>query len=398
MALDTLTGATTPDPEDDTEVYEAGPLGVLQKQLAVTRANQLAERKRSWDNVAQALEKSRPSKSEMWFSLASALAQPTKTGSFGETLGNVSQTLGESRKAQREFDTSVAKNQFERDQDLAELGSKYDLKGYDLAAKALAGGKRKTAFNPVTGQLTFTDTGELVNPGAVTPKADLVEKGGTKFVQDAKGNLHPIEPTIAAAAERAGAIDVAKDAAAAKTLLPKARQNAENAFKQVDQLLAHPGLKAVVGWPNPFKGGLGFAEVPNSPAAGFRARLDQLKGGAFLEAYTTLKGGGAIANAEGEKAQAAVARMSTAQSEAEFKEAMNDYKSAVQRGLDAMEQTAAMGGGSSSGSKSLTRPAPKSAPKTSASGPVKITSDAEYAKLPSGTTFIDPDGVTRKKP
>jgi hypothetical protein len=363
MALDTLTGAPVPEPEDDTEVYEAGPLGVLQKQLAVTRASQLAERKKSWDNVAQALEKSRPSKSEMWFSLASALAQPTKTGSFGETLGNVSQTLGETRKAQREFDTSVAKNQFERDQDLAELGSKYDLKGYDLQAKALAGGKRKTAFNPVTGQLTFTDTGELVNPNAVIPEAKPVTIGGNEYVRTAKGGLDRVEPTIAAAAERAGAIDLAKESASARAMLPKARLNAENALKQVDQLLAHPGLSAVVGWPNPLKGGFGFAEVPNSDAAGFRARLDQLKGGAFLEAYTTLKGGGAIANAEGEKAQAAVARMSTAQSEAEFKEAMNDYKSAVQRGLDAMEQTAAMGGGSSSGSKSLTRPAPKSAPK-----------------------------------
>ena len=135
MALDTLTGATTPDPEDDTEVYDPGALGSLQRQFAVMREREIANRNKSWDAIAQTLEKSRPSKSEMWFSLASALAQPTKTGSFGETLGNVSQTLGESRKAQREFDTSVAKNQFERDQDLAELGSKYDLKALDLAAK-----------------------------------------------------------------------------------------------------------------------------------------------------------------------------------------------------------------------------------------------------------------------
>jgi hypothetical protein len=362
MALDTLTGAPIPEPEDDTEVYEAGPLGVLQRQLAVSRASQLAERKRSWDNVAQALEKSRPSKSEMWFSLASALAQPTKTGSFGEVIGNVSQTLGESRKAQREFDTSVAKNQFERDQDLAELGSKYDLSSMDLQSKALMN-RRKTGFNPVTGQLTYLDTGEQVNPGAKIPQSEVVTIGNNEYVKSAKGGLDRVEPTIAAAAERVGAIEVARESAAAKTLLPKARLNAQNAFTQVDQLLKHPGLSAVVGWPNPLKGGLGFAEVPNSPAAGFRARLDQLKGGAFLEAYTTLKGGGAIANAEGEKAQAAVARMSTAQSEAEFKEAMNDYKSAVQRGLDAMEQTASMGGGSSPGSKSLTRPAPKSAPK-----------------------------------
>jgi hypothetical protein len=32
------------------------------------------------------------------------------------------------------------------------------------------------------------------------------------------------------------------------------------------------------------------------------------------------------------------------------------------------------------------------------SGPAKVTSDADYAKLPSGTEFIGPDGKTRKKP
>lgn len=33
-----------------------------------------------------------------------------------------------------------------------------------------------------------------------------------------------------------------------------------------------------------------------------------------------------------------------------------------------------------------------------AGGPAKITSDAEYDALPSGTTFIAPDGTTRRKP
>jgi hypothetical protein len=30
--------------------------------------------------------------------------------------------------------------------------------------------------------------------------------------------------------------------------------------------------------------------------------------------------------------------------------------------------------------------------------PKKITNDAEYNLLPSGTTFVDPNGVTRVKP
>lgn len=43
-----------------------------------------------------------PSKSEKWLALAAALGQPTKTGAFGETLGNVAQTLGKYKAAGRE--------------------------------------------------------------------------------------------------------------------------------------------------------------------------------------------------------------------------------------------------------------------------------------------------------
>lgn len=43
-----------------------------------------------------------PSKSEKWLALAAALGQPTKTGAFGETLGNVAQTLGKYKSAGRE--------------------------------------------------------------------------------------------------------------------------------------------------------------------------------------------------------------------------------------------------------------------------------------------------------
>jgi hypothetical protein len=41
------------------------------------------------------------SKSEMWFKLAAALGAPTRTGSFGETLGNAAGALGEYKKDAR---------------------------------------------------------------------------------------------------------------------------------------------------------------------------------------------------------------------------------------------------------------------------------------------------------
>lgn len=49
-----------------------------------------------------------PSKAEKWFSIAAALGQPTRTGSFGESLGNLGTVLAEQnalkRKAQEERD------------------------------------------------------------------------------------------------------------------------------------------------------------------------------------------------------------------------------------------------------------------------------------------------------
>jgi hypothetical protein len=43
-----------------------------------------------------------PSDSEKWLAIAAALGQPTRTGSFGESLGNVAKTLGEQKSARRE--------------------------------------------------------------------------------------------------------------------------------------------------------------------------------------------------------------------------------------------------------------------------------------------------------
>jgi hypothetical protein len=74
--------------------------------------------------------------------------------------------------------------------------------------------------------------------------------------------------------------------------------------------------------------------IPGTPAADFKARFDEIMGGAFLEAFETLKGGGAITETEGKKATAAKTRMSLAQSEKEFLAAANEYKAIVKTGIE----------------------------------------------------------------
>jgi hypothetical protein len=66
--------------------------------------------------------------------------------------------------------------------------------------------------------------------------------------------------------------------------------------------------------------------------------LDQLKGQTFLEAFQSLKGGGAITQVEGTKAEQAIARLNTAQSDEAFEQALRELaevaQSAKRRALD----------------------------------------------------------------
>ena len=73
--------------------------------------------------------------------------------------------------------------------------------------------------------------------------------------------------------------------------------------------------------------------------------LDQVLGGAYLEAFETLKGGGQITVEEGKAATKARTRMSRAQSEKEFIDAAREYQSYIMKGV---ERAKAKAGASSS--------------------------------------------------
>jgi hypothetical protein len=60
-----------------------------------------------------------------------------------------------------------------------------------------------------------------------------------------------------------------------------------------------------------------------------------------LQAFTTLKGGGSITEKEGEKATAAINRMSTAQSEKEFNIAAREYQDVLRTGIERAKVKAA---------------------------------------------------------
>jgi hypothetical protein len=116
--------------------------------------------------------------------------------------------------------------------------------------------------------------------------------------------------------------------------LPGATQLSQNIAQQIDSIKNDPYLPNMVG---PVAG-----RLPNFTADAERVqqKIDQLKGGAFLQARQALKGGGAITDYEGKKAEEAYTRLSQAQSETDFKAALDEFNYYVQQGLQKLQAQA----------------------------------------------------------
>jgi hypothetical protein len=72
----------------------------------------------------------------------------------------------------------------------------------------------------------------------------------------------------------------------------------------------------------------------------FDEKVANLRGKAFLQARQDLKGGGQITDYEGQRAENALLRASQAKDEADFVSAILEFKDAVTRGYQILEQQA----------------------------------------------------------
>jgi hypothetical protein len=100
---------------------------------------------------------------------------------------------------------------------------------------------------------------------------------------------------------------------------------------QVNDLLNDPYLPNMLG---------PLASItPNitADAARVQSKMDQISGGAFLQARQLLKGGGAITDFESQKAEKAFLRMNEAMNIEDYTKAMNDFLDAVRVGLPKLE-------------------------------------------------------------
>jgi hypothetical protein len=173
-----------------------------------------------------------------------------------------------------------------------------------------------------------------------------------------ENNLRDADPAFQQrmGAARATGEAIAKGDVTAMQALPKVINRAEENIRLIDEMIGkrdsktgkliegskpHPGFKGAVGatWLP------GARFIPGTDAASYMSRHDQIKGASFLEAFESLKGGGAITEKEGTKATDAINRMSTATSENEYIRAALDLQDVIRKGVANAQARASRAGG-----------------------------------------------------
>lgn len=220
-------------------------------------------------------------------------------------------------------------------------------------AQAQADKLRRDASNPNGDETFYGNTVPIQNPdGSISygqmgnrgtfrpiqlpegqtfaPPTRTIDAGTETVVMDQAGNVISRVPkqNREAAAETAGGTVQGRTQAEKQISAPADFQSAQNAIDILDQIENHPARKAGTG------GTSIFNAIPGTSGYDFQNLVNQAKSGAFLTAIESMKGLGALSNAEGGAATAAVTRMDTATTEEGFMSALSDYRKIVSQGME----------------------------------------------------------------
>ncbi|MBS7698602.1 hypothetical protein [Chelatococcus sp. YT9] len=169
------------------------------------------------------------------------------------------------------------------------------------------------------GQATQTKLPDGVKVSSGVEKIDLGTQWG--LLDKRSGQMVGFQPKDLAGAARETAVGKAQGEAVVD--LPKAQGQADRALALIDDIEKDPNLSWGTGktsW---------TTAIPGTGMYDFGQKVAQLQGQTFMEAYQSLKGGGQITEVEGQKAEAAIARLNTAQTEAGFRKALADLREVI---------------------------------------------------------------------
>ncbi|WP_127089056.1 hypothetical protein [Aquabacter cavernae] len=174
----------------------------------------------------------------------------------------------------------------------------------------------------------------IMPPGVqASPKAIQVD-AGTHYILLDPFTRQPVGQVPKDVSGEAREKERGKGEGEALTAIPGAKSMVDQVTAQINALKNDPYLPSMLG---PMA-----SRLPNWSADSERvqSRMSQLQGGAFLQAREMLKGGGAITDYEGQKAEQAFARLNAAQNPKDYMEALDDFQAAVTQGLAKLQARA----------------------------------------------------------
>jgi hypothetical protein len=146
--------------------------------------------------------------------------------------------------------------------------------------------------------------------------------GNIKAAGEIADTLYKVVPGL-----KEAQVETAKTKASEIAGAPLAYNSAVQTLKNIDAAISHPSREMATG-ASSFMG-----MIPATGARDYASRIEQLGGTQFLEAYKDLKGGGAISQEEGKKAEKAVARIQDRSlREEDHLQALKEYRDIVEAG------------------------------------------------------------------
>lgn len=218
-------------------------------------------------------------------------------------------------------------------------GSLYDVQSGDwISPPAGAPGTEEWGLSPVwgkdasgktvLGQISKTGKFKPLDTGDFTPTPGIsnIDAGTSVITRNNRtGEVMAQTPKDLAGAEEQKAVGDARGksrAAAAGDY-----QAGQNALDLITSLRDDPNRAWGTGKTSVLN------SIPGSPGYDYQKKVNQATSGAFLTAINQMRGLGALSNAEGQTATAAVTRMDTAMSEEAYMEALDDYEKVIKQGM-----------------------------------------------------------------
>lgn len=305
----------------------------------------------------------------------SGLSQFGKTGlAYGKLISEQEKAGLETKKLGGEISKQDLERSRERTSDLAFNPSDNNIKAYledSILRKEMTPEQAQGLFAQVANmpidqrRQTFLQLGasatkrleQMTISAAQQQTADVTKRGQDITASTARrgqditlqGQRMQYDPQLQAniAEAKAAGEFMGKNKATAAAALPGALEAAREGIRLIDEMVGqaevrdksgkvitkgtapHPGFAGYVGAGMP-----GMRFVEGSDTASFEVRQKQIEGKAFLEAFQTLKGGGAITEKEGEKGTAAIMRMNKASNEKEYVSAARELQGILRTGMD----------------------------------------------------------------